>query len=203
MKHPNNPSRNAESCENNPAVSQRDYDQERWVLDYINGHLSRDDRAVFEQQLEVNDELQALLKQTHDWQKTLHAGQASITAPNPKFTDIEHKLTRKKGVWFMPVIPVAFACMLVFTFSGFFSPVNQEFDTLTQAPLRQEAMLQLILAPNVNSDAVIEQYNLNVIESFSNKRILNVALTSRVSQSKERIREDQRVMMIKELGKTP
>jgi|GEM_PF-3528836 len=203
MKHPNNASDNASGINHNSAASQSDYDQERWVLDYINGHLNRDDKTAFEQQLKQRPELQALLHQTQDWQNTLHTSQASTTAPNPQFAKVEHKFTRKKGVWLIPAIPVAFACMLVFSFSGFFNPVNQEFDTLTQAPIRQEAMLQLILAPNVDSDAVIERYNLDVLESFSNKRILNVALTAGVNNSKTTILNDKRVMMIKELGKTP
>lgn len=177
-----------------------DCDQERLVLDYINGHLESSEKLAFEARLKQDDNLAAVLKQTRQWQTSLHESYDATSAVNPDFAKIEHKLSRKKWGWLLPLAPTALACMVVFTVGDFSKPLNQEFETLTQAPSHQQAILQVILTPEADANAVIEKYNLNVVESFSNQRILNVALTASVDTIQAELLNDERVTLTKKIG---
>lgn len=187
-------------------------EQERLVLDYVNGHLSPSEKNAFEAQLQHDASLHVHVAQTRQWQQAMSQSNAFVPAVTPDFKTIEHKLKRKNTGWLIPAIPVALACALVVTLNHDITSSepaltpdnypNQTFETLTQAQSRQSGMLQLTLVSDAHSSSVIKYYDLTVIESFANQRILTIDASALNEQSRTALLEDERIMLIKDLGQT-
>lgn len=184
--------------------NQTQIEQESQVLDYLNGHLNDQQKQDFEHQLTQNPDLAAQLKESQGWQERILASSESLEEqPLPDFRRFEHKLKKKKSR--LPMgLSVAAALGVVAVLSVNQLPVvNNEFETLTDSTQTSElSKLQIVFTSGVDAEQFIQDYQLDVMQSYDNGNIIDVGLNPQVAAQFAQLSADQRTLLVKQIGES-
>lgn len=176
------------------------------ILDYLNGHLSEEQTKEFETELANSTELSNELKEAKDWQTKLQS--SNLDAPMPQFSSFEGKLKQTKQIkwnlsYGLSTTAAVALVALLFVGTSYLPnyPSNNEFETLTDAnSVYNVPVMQMVLSEYTELTDIVSFYNLDIIKTYPNKKIIDVRIDAMFKTNLNAIETDKRIVFLKQVG---
>ena len=154
------------------------------ISDYLNHHLSPEEHAFFEQQLQDNKELQKMVALE---QRIKNNSPQPLVSAMPSFGDLDERLNqREHSFWFRTAIPALAACFVAVV--GFLllpgapgqphtSAVPADYITLSQQSPRSVDVVRVIATNPQALQQLVNDYQLNVMQAYPETPVIDLAST--------------------------
>lgn len=130
------------------------------IPDYLNEHLAADERSRFETAMAQDESLRNLVSFERKVQAAV-SQPAAQTAGQPRFSDIEHQLTKSSWWqfnWQVWAVPTAAAFVFMAAVMINTPRPQDDYETLTQPPAYTAQVLRIVANGPDELDSIVDEY---------------------------------------------
>ena len=173
-------------------------DFETQIPDYLNGHLTEEEQALFETQLRDDSVLAAQVAAERELQNQMRR-QAPRQA-SPQFDSIRGRLSPKP--WWTNSVTwpatTAIALILVLGLTNFQLPTeHNEFRTLSApAIMHEEPVVRIVLHDYNELENLVNTHALKFLRNYPTAHAVDVAANSVPDEVRKKLASDQRVRLL-------